>query len=888
MSTLLAARSVRRGLVLAAVLGVVAGGAARAQAAYEPDTDYGTDGRFVAHAGALGGGLVRVSSQDAGGGLLLTAVTLVGERPVLALARLHPDGSRDTALAGGEATLDVGGEAIDVAGGVRQPSGRLVLAVRRWLATGPPAGDLLVGVTPAGELDPAFGDGGIVAVGTIGARSGVIAVDTAGRLLVLEDGGVRRRTPTGEIDAGFGTGGTGGDLGMGPLALAVAPGSDAPTVPVVAAGGLAEVAGERVYFPPSRVSRFAANGRLDETFDGDGRVVLRFGGFGNDFVSAVLPGRTGGARLVGHAWLGESSGLVVVAITPDGALDPDWGSRGIGRIGAGALSATGAAAMPDGGVAVAGHDLEAEVLLVGRFGADGRAKPGFGEDGLVRVAPPGTADALAHAVAPEAGGGLLVAGAVSPQEGDVGPAIARLDPEGEVDSGYGHDGWAILPPAVKTAGSLVRSVVPAPDGTATVVLADPGTQVATFRLLGDGTVDPRYGDDGLAVVRRGDVDAFGALRDASGRLIMAVSEWDGRKTTDVVALDATGHADPSFGVGGVTRLDGDTRDQWPTAMNIDAGGALLVAGGWSYGRNDPWGAAWVARLDAGGTPDESFGAGGTVFGPAKDERTQGAAMGVIAQPDGRIVLGGMAGQNELRMAAIALAPARAPGAEPTPTPTPRPAQQDLSGTQPGSPAMPPVRPRPPAVPIVPARPRVPARFALARARIRDRSLSLLASIDPRASNLVRVRLTSAGRTRSWRILPRRGTVRLDARLPAAMRAGHGGLLTLDYPGDLTAVAPASVTVRAGGRSPALRVRTVRAAGRLVVSGSLAPGLAGRVRLELRDAGDDRVLLARHVRVRGAAFIARLPGDARGQLVVTHTGTRRGGFGGAVVRRPVGY
>jgi uncharacterized delta-60 repeat protein len=106
-----------------------------------------------------------------------------------------------------------------------------------------------------------------------------------------------------------------------------------------------------------------------------------------------------------------------------------------------------------------------------------------------------------------------------------------------------------------------------------------------------------------------------------------------------------GSPDPTFGEAGLAtvRFDGSSI---ATAVTVDDQGRVLVAGqaqlGFSATRSD----FALARLDAAGVPDVSFGAGGLVttdFGaspgaPVHDE----FARGVVVQRDGRIVAVGVA------------------------------------------------------------------------------------------------------------------------------------------------------------------------------------------------------------------------------------------------------
>lgn len=100
-----------------------------------------------------------------------------------------------------------------------QPDGSVLIA--GWIARVDPAGSskaAVIKVTPAGELDPTFGTGGIKAMGPADGRSRIIAmaVDSQGRPIVslvynFNDGRTRaylaRLTTTGQFDSSFGRSG---------------------------------------------------------------------------------------------------------------------------------------------------------------------------------------------------------------------------------------------------------------------------------------------------------------------------------------------------------------------------------------------------------------------------------------------------------------------------------------------------------------------------------------------------------------------------------------------------------------------------------------------------------------------------------------------------------
>ena len=308
-----------RGVALAAAL-VALTGAAPAEGAFEPDPSYGVDGRVLAPVGLMSTGAAREVTEDGAGGL------------VLAGRRSWASGWSSRSRACGPAACATQGTPEARRGstsGARRSTSWAASGSRpdawswrsdRRLHTGLDAGDLLVGVTPAGALDPAFGDRGVVNVGRISHADQPLAVDAEGRLLLLETAVddlsrflVRRRTVTGALDASFGDGGTGETGSVRPFGIEVAPGGSAPMlVGSVPAGDDDD----------GVVARLTPAGALDEGYGTGGRTVVFAGG------------RCGGARLAvapgGRAVAG--CGGQVVQLTPGGAIDDDFGEDGAYRL----------------------------------------------------------------------------------------------------------------------------------------------------------------------------------------------------------------------------------------------------------------------------------------------------------------------------------------------------------------------------------------------------------------------------------------------------------------------------------------------------------------------------------------------------------------------------
>jgi uncharacterized delta-60 repeat protein len=157
-----------------------------------------------------------------------------------------------------------------------RPDGNLVL-VGTQQSPGENAKAIVDRLAPDGTPDPAFGNGGVVVVPSFGAFS--VALQNDGRIVVggatdVPGLALMRLLPDGRLDTSFGTAGRAtADVGgyADTAGLAIQPGGK------IVAVGRASPPGS---FEPGdfAVARFNANGSLDSSFAGSGRVRTDFGG----------------------------------------------------------------------------------------------------------------------------------------------------------------------------------------------------------------------------------------------------------------------------------------------------------------------------------------------------------------------------------------------------------------------------------------------------------------------------------------------------------------------------------------------------------------------------------------------------------------------------------
>jgi uncharacterized delta-60 repeat protein len=267
------------------------------------------------------------------------------------------------------------------------------------------------------------------------------------------------------------------------------------------------------------------------------------------------------------------------------------------------------------------------------IGAPGDLDPDFGVEGVVRLRlEPGREQARSLHVTPT--GQILAVGMSYNSNFDWEFVVARHHASGALDTSFGYGGRVYVPFVYGTA-DLANASVMQPDGKL-VVTGRASSDVQLVRLLPDGQLDPGFGIDGVAGVDPGPYGVatpHALALQPDGKLI--AGGWVYTGPTEVfmlVRFHANGALDTAFGTGGVATANvaGTVR-----AIVVQPDGKLVAAG--SAGLTTARDIA-LARFNADGSPDVSFGNGGIVLraiGPADD-----FASALAIQPDGRLVAAG--------------------------------------------------------------------------------------------------------------------------------------------------------------------------------------------------------------------------------------------------------
>lgn len=303
---------------------------------------------------------------------------------------------------------------------------------------------------PDGSLDPTFGTGGKVVLDFFGDQDQIHDVAVQPDHKIVAVGFARagaifytvvvRYNPDGTLDSSFGTGGK---------VLTLPPGLDGegnavviqPDNKIVVAGRTLGAGSIDMNFG---LWRYNPNGSLDSTFGTGGYVATDISGsFGYARDLVLQPD----GKLVAGGFAGGGNtrdDYAMVRCNPDGSLDPTFGAGGkvitdfFGQYDFGRALALQA----DGKLVMAGEvelDFSSSAFGLARYNPNGTLDPTFGVGGKVTTNFFG-AFAENLAVAIQADGKILTAGRASTGVASTAFALAKFNPDGSLDAGFGSGG----------------------------------------------------------------------------------------------------------------------------------------------------------------------------------------------------------------------------------------------------------------------------------------------------------------------------------------------------------------------------------------------------------------------------------------------------------------
>lgn len=249
------------------------------------------------------------------------------------------------------------------------------------------------------------------------------------------------------------------------------------------------------------VARYLPDGKLDASFHATGYTTFNIGG-GNAMAQAIVVQEDGKIVIAGTSDNGAneaSSAVFLIRLTDTGAPDTSFGSSGtlVLPLGDKTGNAFDLQMTLDGNILVAGtaggsNGLQA---MIARVDQQGKMDTSFGTDGIVLIDR--DYETAAHSMVVQSDNSILLAGYSKP-EGPAGLSLFRLKADGSFDESFGTKGEVRI--SDKQGEAVIYDMAAQDDGRLVVVgTYDNGEyrEVILGRFLANGQIDTSFGTAGM-------------------------------------------------------------------------------------------------------------------------------------------------------------------------------------------------------------------------------------------------------------------------------------------------------------------------------------------------------------------------------------------------------
>ena len=306
------------------------------------------------------------------------------------------------------------------------------------------------------------------------------------------------------------------------------------------------------------IARYTSNGMLDNSFSGDGKLVISFGP-GSGLAQAVGIQQDGKILVGGYASNGRNNDFALIRLNPDGTLDNS-----------------------------------------------------FSEDGLLLTDFSDEDDqALDLVIQPD---GKIVLAGYATSSGNRDFALARYTIDGTPDLTFEGDGKIVTD--FNSPVDMAFALLLQPDGKIVPVgVSDYFNQseIALARYNPDGTPDPTFDGDGKQITDIGGVrnSAFAAALQTDGRIVVTGDIFTSHGNDFLLArYNENGSLDNSFSGDGIVIMDMGSTNETPQAIAIQEDGKIVTGGLFNGGSSIDF---ILARFNANGTIDNGFSGDGKVI-----------------------------------------------------------------------------------------------------------------------------------------------------------------------------------------------------------------------------------------------------------------------------------
>ena len=319
------------------------------------------------------------------------------------------------------------------------------------------------------------------------------------------------------------------------------------------------------------VARLLPNGLLDTSFGAGGKVIIDFGGFDLG-LGGVVRDCQGRLIVAGHS--NDPPQPAVARLLPDGSLDSTFGTNGQVIL---TQSATisGIKLNQEGKIVLFGN-VSFTNLIVIQLNSDGSLDASFGTNGISEVNF-GISAFSTSDFAIDSQGRIIIVGSKTPSPGNF--LVARLNPDGSLDSTFGTDGKTAVDIDIE---DVAQGGIVITRGGKIVILgteSDGGNDdMVVFQLNNDGSLDTNFGTNGSTSFGTSTNDLSGGITINSKGKIYAFGTNQVVDIFIIARLEKDGSLDPTFGNGGVKTIQLNDTVTIGGGIIISAQGRIVLVG----------------------------------------------------------------------------------------------------------------------------------------------------------------------------------------------------------------------------------------------------------------------------------------------------------------------
>jgi uncharacterized delta-60 repeat protein len=600
-------------------------------AAGDLDTTFSQDGKITHQFEGTNGDVGYATAIQTDGKIVVAGTTQYGGALSCGIVRYNTNGSLDTTFDGdGKTIVQINNSWFCRAVAI-QTDGKIVVAGDSNIKF------TVVRLNTDGSLDTSFDSDGIVTTAIVGIQdiAKAVAIQPDGKIVVagvsyigmnnsyyVREFALVRYNTDGSLDTTFDS--------DGKVTTAISDYGNTANAVAIQADGKIVAAGESFDYVSFdfAVVRYNADGSLDTTFDGDGKVTTRFGS-GNDIARAVAI-QTDGKIVAAGQNDDNNLELAVVRYNTDGSLDTTFDDDGKVATRRQVLfdEPTAVAIQPNGKIVTVNTSYNVTggwSFTVVRYNTDGTLDTTFDNDGIVST-DVGYYN-FGNAVAIQTDGRIVVAGASRSDTTSFDFSAVRYNVDGSLDTTFDTDGKVTT--NIGVPSSEARSVAIQSDGKIVAV----GSHIVRYNV--DGSLDTTFAGIGLATTNFLPNDVAIQI---DGKIVMAgTNYYSPNGAFVVVRLNPDGSMDTTFDIDGKVTTEISNLNAI-TAVAIQTDGKIVAAGFTSTNNSNR--AFAVVRYNIDGSLDTTFDSDGIVITTALSPYDR--ANDVAIQADGKIVVAGSA------------------------------------------------------------------------------------------------------------------------------------------------------------------------------------------------------------------------------------------------------